>query len=164
MLFIIGMPGAGKTYWGAQIATATGQKFIDLDAWIEEKEGLTIRQLFDTRGEDVFRQKEHQYLARLIDSVPANTVIACGGGTPCFHQNIGMMRQAGKVIYLHSEINCLIENINKEPDKRPLLIGMEHLREYLTALLSQRKTFYEQAHYILPAENLTLSNFTQIIQ
>ena len=164
MLFIIGMPGAGKTYWGVQVAAATGQKFVDLEAYIEQGEGAKIKELFDAIGEDAFRKKEHQYLARLIDSVQTNTVIACGGGTPCFHHNIGMMKQAGKVIYLSAEIDYLIENIKKEPGKRPLLIGKEDLTEYLATLLQQRRSFYEQAQYILPTENITLTNFTQIIR
>ena len=75
-----------------------------------------------------------------------------------------MMKHAGKVIYLSAEIDYLIENIKKEPGKRPLLIGKEDLTEYLATLLQQRRSFYEQAQYILPAENITLTNFTQIIR
>ena len=164
MLFIIGMPGVGKTYWGSRVAEATDSKFVDLDIYIEEQEQTTIKALFENLGEDGFRKKEHQYLEKVINLFPGQTVIASGGGTPCFHQNISIMKQAGKVIYLQAEVSHLISNIKKEPDVRPLLIGRENLSGYLLGLLLERKAYYEQAQHILQTDNISLANFTQILR
>ena len=163
MIFLVGMPGVGKTYRGRKVASRYGWHFCDTDHFIEEHEKRSIISLFETDGETAFRKKEHQYLARIIDSFPINTVIACGGGTPCFHRNMGMMKQAGKVVYLKAEIDYLLHNIRNDDSTRPILQRQDDLPLFLTALLKERSIFYEQAHYILQSENISLTTFDQII-
>ena len=163
MIFLIGMPGVGKTYWAEKIADAYGWEYYDLDQFIEQGEASSISAIFEHYGETAFRKKEHQYLAMLIDSEPVNTIIACGGGTPCFHQNLEMMKQAGTVVYLQAGITHLLHNLKSETGTRPLLSTRDDLEGYLTGLLKDRSACYEQAHYILQSENISLTNFDQII-
>lgn len=162
MIFLIGMPGAGKTYWGKKLADHLGVHFTDLDAYIEKKEKASIATLFEIEGEDGFRDMEQQYLQRLINTAADDAVIACGGGTPCFYNNMDSMLANGTVIYLQADIDYLISNLQNEAQKRPLLATGD-VTQKLTALLQNRKEDYERAHHILQTENISLTTFEKIL-
>ena len=164
MIFLIGMPGAGKTYWGEKLEFAHNWRFTDLDNYIEDQEKMTIAALFEQYGEDEFRKTEHRCLARVIDSSPVQTVIACGGGTPCFHRNMGMMKQAGQVVYLQADVAFLMGNLQHEMQHRPLLDKQPDAEAFLAKMLEERRPVYEQAHYILQTKDLVLSTFDPIIK
>jgi len=161
MIFLIGMPGAGKSYWAEKVALANNIPLIDLDKRIEEKEGQSISSLFNTQGEAYFREQEATMLKEIIDS-NANTIIACGGGTPCFADNLTQMKKAGNTIYLRSDVDLLVSHLQNKAENRPLLQDVD-MKTYLQQLLNMRKHIYEQADYILDAENISLSTFDKII-
>ncbi len=163
LLFLIGMPGAGKTYFGKRAAEAFDLRFIDLDDYIMVEEQCTISALFALYGENGFREKERHSLQRIIETDTGNCIVSCGGGTPCFHSNMELMLGSGKVIYLRAGINYLLANLMKEPSVRPLLNSQEDIAGYLAQLLEGRKSFYEQADYILQAEDISLITFGEII-
>jgi shikimate kinase len=163
MIFLIGMPGAGKTYWGKKVADEFGYTFTDLDIYIEKKEKASIATLFEIEGEDGFRDMENRYLAAVIKASAEDTVIACGGGTPCFFNNMDMMLEAGEVIYLQSSIPCLVNNLQHETTKRPLLKNNPDIAATLTAMLAERKEDYELAQHILQTENISLTTFEKIL-
>ena len=163
LFFLTGMPAAGKTYWGKHIADNLSLRFIDLDAYIESQEGATLPEIFENFGESGFREIEHALLDHLIQSAEGDTVIACGGGTPCFHNNMSMIKQSGKVIYLDVPVQELAGNLAKSPTQRPLLHKTKDVATQLKDMLQHRKHVYEQAHYILPAENISLTTFAEII-
>ena len=163
MIFLTGMPGAGKSYWGREIANARGWRFYDLDIFIEQQEKVSIAAIFESKGEAYFRGKEHYYLVQIITSAPPYSVVACGGGTPCFHSNMDLMKSAGKAIYLKATIDYLINNLSKDTAKRPLLKAQADVKSYLEELLSNRAVFYEKATDILQSENISLATFEQII-
>jgi shikimate kinase len=162
-LFLIGMPAVGKTYWAKQIAEKYSLQFYDLDVYVSEREKASIPALFATYGENGFREKEHNHLKGLIKSAAVDSVIACGGGTPCFYDNIGLMKEAGIVIYLQAVIQTLLNNIKLSDEARPMFKGKRDIAAYLETLLEKRKSFYEQAHYILPTKDISLATFAEII-
>jgi len=162
-IFLTGMPGAGKTWWGAQIAAALNLHFIDLDSFIAEQERKSIPDLFATCGESGFRDIERRCLLQLIGNTRYTTVIACGGGTPCFFNNLDVMKEHGVVIYLQSDIQELARRIWSGYEKRPLLAGVPDLPVYLEKTLEFRKQFYEQSHYIVPANLVSIATFDKII-
>lgn len=162
MVFLIGMPGVGKTYWGKRLADHLGVDFTDLDTYIEKKEKASIATLFEIDGEEGFRDKEQQYLQRLINTAAQDAVVACGGGTPCFYNNMDSMLASGTVIYLQAPINYLERNLEREAGKRPLLTN-GNVAQTLTALLQTRKEDYERAHHILQTENISLTTFDKIL-
>ena len=86
-IFLIGFMGSGKTHWGKQLATQLKIPFFDLDDVISSKENKTIAEIFAHAGEEAFRVKEREVLESLIDE-NASMVVSCGGGTPCFFNNI----------------------------------------------------------------------------
>lgn len=162
-IFLIGMPAAGKTYWGRKIADRYSLPFIDLDSFISEQEQASVSALFAMYGEAGFREREHKHLKKLIAAASPCTIVACGGGTPCFNNNIQLMKDAGIVIYLQADISALIARLKDSEDVRPLLRGKNDLAAHLTELLNKRRGDYEQAHYILQSANISLTTFAEII-
>lgn len=164
--FIVGLPGSGKTYWMQQLQKENSIIAIDLDKEIETKTGTKISELFKI-NETHFRQQESQILKLIIQEIKSfslNSIIATGGGTPCFYDNLKLMKENGKVIFLQSNIENIIKRIKNNSISRPLLPGNEiKLYQKLLALKKNRTPFYLQADLILDADNLTLPIFASII-
>lgn len=161
-VFLTGLPGAGKTHWGRTWAEAYGWNFIDLDEFIEYREGRTVEAIFANSGEAVFRDLERQALHELIRLYPGQTIIACGGGTPAFHDNLNAMKHAGCVVYLEASAAYALGNLQKDGKQRPLLQGEDPSMK-LEHLLQQRRLFYAQSDLIFPAKQLTEATFAEIL-
>jgi len=162
LIFLVGMPAAGKTYWGNKIALEYKMPFTDLDVFIAEQERASISALFAMYGENGFREREQKYLKKIIATFTA-TIVACGGGTPCYSDNIELMKQAGTVIYLQVDVPGLLNNLKKSDEVRPLLNNRGDMSVYLQDMLDKRKKFYEQAHHIFQAKGISLSTFGKIL-
>jgi shikimate kinase len=162
LIFLTGMPAAGKTYWGIRIAKKYKMQFTDLDELVAHKESASIQALFAKYGEAGFREQEHKWLQQLIETATTNMVVACGGGTPCLNENMALMKKAGTVIYLQAEIPQLLKHLEHSDEVRPLLNNRGNLSAYLADLLKKRKVFYEKADHILPAQDISLITFDKI--
>ncbi len=166
IVFLIGMPASGKSYWGEKVAHKNNLPFIDLDNYIEEQEKTTISALFSIFGEDVFREKENKYLKEIILNFKnKKLLLACGGGSPCFYDNIELMNRVGTVIYLKINLATIIINISKEDNKskRPFLQNIVSLESFFENQLQKRKYFYEQAKYIVEVEKMTLGSLGKLV-
>lgn len=141
-IFLIGMPGSGKSTVGAQLAEVMGWPFFDLDDWITGKSGKEIFQIFEQDGEDYFRHLESASLSELIRS-QEHFVCATGGGTPCFFDNLKEMKKAGTVIFLDVPINDLIVRAENQQVNRPLL--KKGIDTSLRRLFEDRKDCYQEA-------------------
>ena len=161
ILFLIGMPGAGKTYWGKRLALEYGLGHTDLDECIEEIACKTIPQIFREDGEEVFREMEATTLRNVTQSVKRDTIISCGGGTPVFHDNLAYMKGHGCTVYLQASLVYLADRLRNTDANRPLID--DAVAERLQQLYENRKNIYEQAHHIVDAETLTVGNFAEII-
>ena len=154
-IFLVGMPGCGKTTFGLHLAERFGVDFVDLDAAITREEGISIGHIFAENGEDYFRMIERIALTPLLHL--QNTIVATGGGTPCFYQNMEMMNEYGATVWLDAPLPFIINNIQKErasnARKRPLLAdGDKSVTEIIHDLYAQRKPFYETAQIIVRIE------------
>lgn len=163
LIFLIGMPGAGKSYWGRLVAQRFQLPYTDLDRYITDRERLPVPELFAQFGEIGFRERERKYLLQLINKARPQSIIACGGGTPCYLNNMELMRQSGVTIYIKAEVATLLENMQCSIVLRPLLRDREDKPAFLAALLAERRKYYEQAQYILPVENISMATFEQIL-
>ena len=166
-LFLVGMMGSGKTTTGKQLAGLLGWPFSDLDRFIEEHEGRKISEIFENQGEVGFREREQIALKMLLE-LPAPRVVACGGGTPCFYDNMARIKQAGWVIYLETPVWLLLARLQKRgAGGRPLLSGGEPPL-ILSRLLEERAACYRQAHivYTQNADGLPVAQelFDQFLQ
>ncbi len=151
-LFLIGMPGSGKSTTAKAIAKFKKISFFDTDELIQKKYQLSVSEIFNSLGENVFRKYENKILEEII-LTENNFVVATGGGLPCFNGNMGKMNKAGITVYLKVSIDKIIQRINFS-GTRPLLSGKskEELFNYLTETLKNRELFYHRAKYIIDAE------------
>ena len=161
-IFMIGFMGCGKTHWGKLLSEKLKVPFFDLDAMIEEREGKPIAEIFSEMGEEYFRMLEKDVLYLVTES-HQTFIMACGGGTPCFFNNIDYMKRRGTTIWIHCSTDCLYERLRKEKAARPLIqsIPDEELRSYIIKKYSDRKIFYQQASVILPDEEVTLDKLIE---
>ncbi len=161
-LFLIGFMGAGKSHWGRIWADVSGMNFFDLDELIELDEQLSVDQIFEKKGEPYFRQREAALLHSMIDY--DNCIIACGGGTPCFNDNMKWMNDHAFTIFLKASPTVLLENMLEEIGKRPIFkqINKEELLAFITAKLKQRNPFYADAKLTISIGDLTPSTIHEI--
>ncbi|OFY35698.1 MAG: hypothetical protein A2W91_14050 [Bacteroidetes bacterium GWF2_38_335] len=155
-IYLIGFMGSGKTTAGKKLAAHLGYRFIDLDDYIEIKEGNTVKEIFETRGEDYFRKTEAAKL-REVTSTDENLVISTGGGTPCHFNNMDFMNSSGKTIYLKADSGSIASRLKNSGEKRPLISGKNHeeLIEFIENKLAEREVFYSKAEYQISALDLT---------
>ncbi|MDO6429885.1 shikimate kinase [Flavitalea sp. BT771] len=156
-IFLIGFMGSGKTHWGKLLSAKLQLPFRDLDTLIVEKEQKSIADVFSEKGEEYFRYQEKQTLEELINE-EESFVLSCGGGTPCFFNNIELMKKSGKVLWLNTSIDVLKQRLMKERMSRPLIrdVSEEELRRYIIRKLTERKMYYEQADAMVNEESITL--------
>lgn len=157
IVILIGYMASGKSSLGKVLATRLNYNFIDLDDFIETKEKMTIKNIFDTKGEIYFRKVESLYLKELIHDVN-DTVLSVGGGTPCYGSNMRTVLDSDNVksIYLKASIPSLINRLKNEKFKRPLIshIKTNHeLTEFIGKHLFERSSYYDQAHFKIMTDN-----------
>ncbi len=157
LIFLVGYMGSGKTTFGAELAKSLGIQWIDLDGLIEQQAGISVARIIVEVGEVTFRELERETLLGL--SHGANAVISTGGGTPCFYQNMEVMKSSGIVIYLKCSAAQLAFRLKDETVDRPLLRGLSgpELENHIVNQLSQREKFYSQAHIIVDGNQSTTS-------
>ena len=163
-IFLIGFMGSGKTHWGTQLSAKVGLPFFDLDTVIIAKEKKQITEIFTEKGEEYFRYLEKAVLEELVED-NKEFIISCGGGTPCFFNNIQFMKNKGTVIWLNTQVDVLVNRLLKEKTTRPVLkdIADEELKPYIIKKILGRKLYYEQAHIIVNEESLSVDSFAEII-
>lgn len=161
-IFLVGLPGSGKSHWGKIWAAESGLDFIDLDQDIEAVSGQSIKEIFASKGEKGFREWEQKTLSDIV--LHRNEfIMACGGGTPCFANNMEVMNQNGLTIFIHRDINAVQSNIEGDEKTRPLLedFSKDELGMRLKQLLDQRMNQYAKAQITITDAELhpeTLKN------
>lgn len=153
-IILIGYMCVGKTTIGKELAKRRGQMFYDLDWYIEERFRKRVPQIFAEEGEEAFRKKERNMLHEVAEF--ENVVVSCGGGTPCFFDNIDYMNQAAEVIYLKASPETILSHLKISKGKRPLLEGMtpEELQTFVTDQIQAREDFYLRARHVVDVDVL----------
>ena len=149
-IFLVGYMGSGKSAMGRLLAKRLGYSFVDLDHYIEGKYHKTIAQLFQEEGESAFREKEKLCLREVGEF--ENTVIATGGGAPCFFDSMEYMNQQGVTIYLKLSPGQLVTRLLKDKaGVRPLLTNKtpEELLDFITTMLQKRTVYYEKSRHVI---------------
>jgi shikimate kinase len=148
-VFIIGFMGAGKTTLAKEISIKLGMSFLDSDTEIEKQEGKSIADIFTFQGEFYFRNLETNWLKNLLDEPK---VISCGGGLPCFNDNILILKKKGRVVYLDSPNDIILERIFSD-NSRPLI--SKKSKEEILEIKRNRELYYKLADsQILSMEEL----------
>ena len=155
IIFLTGFMGSGKSNAGKKLAKFLHLNFIDLD-YIEQKEKLSVQSLFENFGEPVFRKMEQACLNELLD-LKTSDVIALGGGTICYKDNLQKIKNNGLLIYIDLPPIVLAQRLEKSRVKRPLLKNLkgEELVKFITDKLEERIPYYIQSHITVSGINLT---------
>jgi len=156
--------GSGKTHWGKLLSAKLQLPFRDLDSLIVDKEQQSIADVFSEKGEEYFRYQEKEALEELVNR-EESFILSCGGGTPCFFNNIEFMKKSGRVVWLNTSVDVLKNRLLKERMSRPLIreINDEELKRYIIRKLSERKMYYEQADIMVNEESITLEELIRFL-
>ena len=146
--------GSGKSYWGHIWALERGYTFYDLDTEIEKAFKMSVEEIFDKHGEDKFREMERYHLRKFENK--KKYLLSCGGGTPCFFDNLEWMKQHGEIIYLKASPEYILDRVMDETSKRPLLkeVNSAELLFFIQKKLKERETVYLKADHIFEVEKL----------
>lgn len=155
-LYLIGFMASGKTTLGrALAATLDGYSFIDLDQAVVDQEGMSVSEIFATHGAEYFRQAEAEILNRVSEP---GCIIACGGGTPCFGNNMDYMLAHGYVVWLQADDDVTARRLRLAPGQRPLVDSMldrpEELKLHILRLREERTPFYSRANAVFDSNHL----------
>lgn len=156
-IYLMGYMGSGKSTLGRILAKRLGYDYLDFDQYLENKEGISIKQIFENKGEIYFRKKENFYVKELIDQELTNTIISLGGGTPCYGNNMELIKNAkGISVYIQVSITELVNRLWSARSDRPLLAYQdtpEKLEEYIGKHLFERSFYYNQAAVKIVSDN-----------
>jgi len=160
--FLLGHMGSGKTTLGKKIASILNVPFLDLDELIVLDTGMSINELFAQKGEVFFRKTERSLLYHY--PFQTNTIVATGGGTPCFYDNHDFMKKIGITIYLKVSVGELANRLQLS-NERPLLYNNTlNLHDFIIQNLSQRESNYSMSDYIVESDSISVDDIKNIIQ
>ena len=163
-IFLTGYMASGKSSTGEKLANQLNYEFIDLDKFVEQEYKMTIPEIFSSKGEKEFRAMEHNALKKVIEK--ENTVIACGGGTPCYYNNMDLMNNNGTTVYLKLSVDSLVNRLMTAKEKRPLILNKDEkqLREFVNRQLEKREDVYHQAQYTVKAKDLNVNELASFVK
>lgn len=163
LIFLIGYMGCGKTTLAKKLAKKLNYEWIDTDSFIEEKEGRSISEIFEIKGEAYFRKLELQ----CIENLPKDKslVVSTGGGLPCYNNLIEILNQKGTTIYLERNPKELFQRLQKGKHKRPLLANKsdDELFLFIEENLEIRIHIYRKSKIILDRDHQTVESIIQIL-
>jgi shikimate kinase len=154
---LVGLPGSGKSTFGRQLAKEMGFPFLDLDQLIEERYQLKISEIFSMHGEGTFRDWESLVLQDTLKQDRAY-ILASGGGTPCFNDNMDLIKAQAISVYLDVPLGSISRRLQtSKAQQRPLFQGLDQgeLTLKLKSLLVSREYFYSQAKIKLSGEDFS---------
>ncbi|MEM6687035.1 MAG: shikimate kinase [Bacteroidota bacterium] len=165
-IVLLGYMASGKSAVSQVLGKILNMPVLDLDRYIETKEGKTIPEIFETKGEIYFRMKEHSYLKEVLETKTA-TILSLGGGTPCYANNMELIHTyTTHTFYLQTSIPEIINRVKDEKANRPLIssIADEDLPEFIGKHLFERNVFYQQATHSIPTDKKTIASIVEEIK
>lgn len=147
-IYLVGLPGAGKTHCGHWLAKQLGWSFFDLDTSIEASMKKSVSMVFEDHGEEIFRKIEAEELRKT--SKLSNTVISTGGGAAAHEGNMDWMQRQGLTVYINTPLDRIANRILQNKTRRPLFAGMEEeeILSKLSDISEKRGEFYSRAKLI----------------
>lgn len=153
-VFLIGYMGCGKSTLGRNVGKMTGIEFIDLDTYIEARYHTSVKDIFAKLGEEGFRDIERKMLHEVGEF--ENVIIACGGGTPCFFDNMEYMNSVGTTVFLDTSLPKLHTRLMRGRHKRPLIAdkNSDELNDFIVKALNGRRPYYSMAQHTFRGDDL----------
>jgi shikimate kinase len=159
-LILVGLPGSGKSTVGAMLAEALGRPFLDFDAEITRREGMTVPEIFGQKGEGHFRELEHALTLELTEL--GGMVLAPGGGWVTRRDNLALLRPPGRLIYLKITTSVAVQRMGSSTTSRPLL-NRPNPKAELDRLLSARILAYESGDVVVNVDHVDPHQVTERI-
>ena len=156
---------SGKSVVAEKLSQLLDFRFVDTDKWIEARCCKSISEIFSDHGENFFREKEKECLEFLIDQ--QETVIATGGGMPCYDNSIELMIELGETIYLEAGVSTLIPRLWNEQSGRPIINDIESkedLHSFISNHLSQREEYYKKCKHIVCVDGKSVEEISKEIK
>ena len=162
-VYLVGFMGCGKTSIGRRLAERLKWRFVDLDDIIEANAGLAVPEIFKVKGEEGFRRLERAALHETFEH--PETVVATGGGTPCFFDNMNRLNAGGYSFYLKNTVPFFVDKLGHAKTERPLIMGKDEkeLHAYIAQTLAAREPFYLQARYTIFVGDLGKKRSAKVI-
>ena len=163
-IFLNGFMGSGKSYWGKIWSEHYQLAFYDLDLMIENNQNLSINEIFQQKGEPYFRSAETGQLRAF--EFKSNFIVACGGGTACFNNNMEWMNKHGVTLFLNPSVKTIVSRLQADPASRPLINNLDHgeLLLFAERKLGERNKYYMKSNFILAEENINLHSLDLILR
>lgn len=164
-IVLVGYMGAGKSVIGENYSKRTNFEHIDLDAFIENKEKMSIQNIFLTKGEIYFRKMESKYLNEILTN-NSPMILSLGGGTPCYSNNhLVLDREDVLSVFLKTNVDTIFNRISKEKENRPLIsnIKNEELKTFIAQHLFERNYFYQFANYTIDVNGKSIEQIVSEI-
>jgi len=163
-IVFVGYMASGKSAVAKEVSAKLNLELIDLDNYIEKKEGAEISEIFKNNGEIYFRKKEQDYLKELLE-LEKSFILSVGGGTPCFSGNMNLILDHAVSFYLKASIATIYNRLIGEKAKRPLVaqIADKDLQEFIAKHLFERAAFYEQSNYSITVNTKTIAQVSEEI-
>jgi shikimate kinase len=177
IVFLIGFMGSGKSFYAKGLSEFLHVPFVDLDQFIETEQAMSITEIFEKMGEQAFRSLESVAVKQVYAELSAKStehksindilgIISCGGGTPCFNDNMEWMNKHGLTIWINTPEEIMLERLMKEKESRPLVASLtkEELRGFIHQKLLERKQYYGKAKSVIADHQITIHEFINTIQ
>ncbi|MFD2907917.1 shikimate kinase [Flavobacterium ardleyense] len=164
-IVLLGYMGSGKSAIGSLLSQKLQISFYDLDNEIEKIEQIAISEIFKTKGEIYFRKKENEVLKAIL-ALEQDFVLSLGGGTPCYYNNIELLKAAGlSSYYLKATTDTLVKRLMDEKNSRPLLHNQDEnsLKDFINKHLFDRNYYYHQATKIVNVDDKTIEEISNEI-
>jgi shikimate kinase len=160
-VFLIGFMGSGKTIIGKKLANKLQMRFVDMDNLIEETYKKTVSEIFLAVGEDSFRKIEHILLKELVSE--DGFVLSTGGGVPCYHNNIDLINNNGKSVYLRMTSQALFSRLVNIRTARPLIKDLDdtELLKFIEEKLKEREQYYLKAQITVDALDININKLAE---
>ena len=161
-IFLIGYMAGGKSTIGNDLSQIMNAPFVDLDTLIEQEIGLDICDIFHQKGEHFFRKQEQYYLTTL--TYTQNMIVAVGGGTPCFFDNMHFMNTVGLTIYLKVSCEELVNRLQFS-NSRPMLFNKKvNLQDLVKEQLIEREKYYQKSQYVIESDDISIEHVSQVLK
>ena len=177
IVFLLGFMGSGKSFYAKALSDHLHVPFVDLDQYIEEDQAMSISEIFEKLGESAFRSLESIAIKQVYADLSVKTsetlhknsilgIISCGGGTPCFNDNMDWMNKHGLTIWINPAEEIILERLMNEKSSRPLVASLteDALKDFIHQKLLERKTYYEKAQTVISQSNISIPEFVNTIQ
>lgn len=164
IISLLGYMGSGKSHVSKNLSKKLNFPLIDLDQKISEEHQLSIPEIFQNKGEIFFRKEEKRILESILNE-RSNVILSLGGGTPVYYNNMDLINQFSKSIFLRASVKTLTERIMPQKNSRPLIARLEDndIPEFIAKHLFERNPFYGKSHFTIDTDSKTASEISDEI-